>query len=142
MISMMPSDCRDSLIDALMRALDAVHSVTTGCAADGASTDGGSSPSNLSLLPVERLEAIIALLATAPAIMAASPPGVTKGRIAALLEPEERRHAGLLMEWLDRAGVLVEPRSEALRWREPRPFCSNDIAWIATQVRSVCMEAL
>ncbi len=134
---MMPSDCRDSLIDALMRALDAAHSVTTGCAADG-----GSSPSNLSLLPVERLEAIIALLATAPAIMAASPPGVTKGRIAALLEPEERRHAGLLMEWLDRAGVLIEPRSEALRWREPRPFCSNDIAWIATQVRSVCMEAL
>lgn len=133
---------RDSLINALMRALDAAHAATTDVANDGASTNAASPPSEPSLLPVERLEAIVALLAAAPAIVAATPPGVTKGRIAALLAPEERRHAGLLMEWLDRAGVLVEPRSEALRWREPRPFCHNDIAWITAQVRAVRTEAL
>lgn len=132
---------RDSLIVALIRALDAAHSATTGFANQGASTDDGSPPSNPSLLPVERLEAILALLAASPAIVAATPPGVTKGRIAALLAPEERRHAGLIMEWLDRAGVLIEPRAETLRWREPRPFCHNDIAWIVAQVRSVCTEA-
>ncbi len=138
---MMNPDSRDSLIDALIRALDAAHAPTIGVASHRASTDDSSPASDPSLLSIERLEAVIALLASAPTIVAAMPPGVTKGRIAALLAPEERRHAGLVMEWLDRAGVLVEPRSEALRWREPRPFCSNDIAWIIAQVRSVCLEA-
>jgi hypothetical protein len=46
----------------------------------------------------------------------------------------------MIMEWLDRAGVLVEPRSAALRWREPRLFCSDDIDWIVAQVRSVHTE--
>ncbi|MFQ3630784.1 hypothetical protein [Roseiflexus sp.] len=138
---MMNPDGRDSLIDALMRALDATHATTIAVASYRASTDDGSRASDPSLLSIEHLEAVIALLASAPTIVAATPPGVTKGRIAALLAPEERRHAGLLMEWLDRAGVLVEPRSEALRWREPRPFCSNDIAWITAQVRSVRLEA-
>lgn len=138
---MMNPDDRDSLIDALMRALDAAYATTTAVTSQRASTDDGSQASDPSLLSIGRLEAVIALLASAPTIVAATPPGVTKGRIAALLAPEERRQAGLLMEWLDRAGVLVEPRSEALRWREPRPFCSNDIAWITAQVRSVCLEA-
>ncbi len=138
----MNPDGRDSLIDALMRALDAAYATTTAVTSQRASTDDGCSrASDPSLLSIGRLEAVIALLASSPTIVAATPPGVTKGRIATLLAPEERRHAGLLMEWLDRAGVLVEPRSEALRWREPRPFCSNDIAWITAQVRSVCLEA-
>ncbi len=137
----MNPDSRDSLIDALIRALDTTHAPTIGVASHRASTDDSSRASDPSLLSIERLAAVIALLASAPTIVAATPPGVTKGRIAALLTPEERRHAGLVMEWLDRAGVLVEPRSEALRWREPRPFCSNDIAWLTAQVRSVCLEA-
>jgi hypothetical protein len=134
-----PERC-DSLIDALMRALDAAHSATTGVVNDGASASDGSPSSDPSLLSVERLEAIVALLAAAPSIVAATPPGVTKGRISALLPPEERRYAALIMERLDKAAVLVEPRSEALRWREPRPFRSDDIDWIVARVWSASGE--
>ncbi|ABU56208.1 hypothetical protein [Roseiflexus castenholzii] len=135
-----PDRC-DSLINALRRALDAAHAAATGVVADDASVGDGAPSSDPSSLPVERLEAIITLLATAPTIGAATPPGVTKGRLAALLPPEERRHAGRIMEWLDRAGVLVEPRSEAVRWREPRPLRGEDIADLIRRVQSVAREA-
>lgn len=134
----------DPLINALMRALQSAPAMP----ADFADNTGLLSPSTAPLpsessaLPMERLEAIVAQLARAPTIVAATPPGVTRGRISALLPPEERRHAALIMERLDTAGVLVEPRSEALRWREPRPFRSEDIDWIIAQVRSTHMEAL
>lgn len=133
----------DPLINALMRALQSAPAMPAD-APDNASASISSnhlSPSVSSALSVERLAAIVAHLAIAPTIAAATPPGVTRGRISALLPPEERRYAALIMERLDRAGVLVEPRSEALRWREPRPFRSDDIDWIVTQVRLTHMEA-
>jgi hypothetical protein len=139
---MTTTDRCDPLIDALLNALQSASATPTASGDGVAVTDyhDSSSPSDTSVLSAERLAAIVALLATAPTIVAGAPPGVTKGRISALLTPEERRHAGMIMEWLDRAGVLVEPRSAALRWREPRLFCSDDIDWIVAQVRSVHTE--
>ncbi|MDW8215536.1 MAG: hypothetical protein RMJ55_18445 [Roseiflexaceae bacterium] len=141
---MTTTDYGDSLINALMRALQSASATAVDSADSAGSSDSlnAASLSNPSGLSVERLAAIVAMLAAAPTIVAATPPGVTRGRISALLAPEERRYAALIMEWLDRAGVLVEPRSEALRWREPRPFCSDDIDWIVARVRSVHTEAL
>ncbi|MCS6841757.1 MAG: hypothetical protein NZ699_03520 [Roseiflexus sp.] len=140
---MTTTDRSDSLIDVLMRALQSASAAPADVADRVASFDPFStlSPSPSLGLSVERLAAIVTMLAAAPTIVAATPPGVTKGRISALLAPEERRHAALIMEWLDKAGVLVEPRSEALRWREPRPFCSDDIDWIVARVRLVHTEA-
>lgn len=133
----------DSLINALMRALQSAPAMPVDFADNAvlSSPSTAPSPSESSALSVERLETIVAQLATAPTITAVTPPGVTRGRISAILPPEERHHAALIMERLDRAGVLVEPRSEALRWREPRPFRSDDIDWIVAQVRSTHMEA-
>lgn len=129
------SEMPDSLIAALLRALEP--------ASTGDPPDDHSASARQTItpnLPVERLAAIAAMLATAPSIVAVAPPGVTKGRIAALLSPDERRYAGMVMEALDRAGVLVEPRAEALRWREPRLFCQNDPDWIVARVRLSSME--
>ncbi|MBO9335362.1 MAG: hypothetical protein J7455_11625 [Roseiflexus sp.] len=129
------SETPDSLITALLRALEPAS------ASDPPDNDSASVPKTVTqTLSVERLAAIAAMLATAPSIVAVVPPGVTKGRIAALLSPDERRYAGTVMEVLDRAGVLVEPRAEALRWREPRLFCRDDRDWIVAQVRSSSME--
>jgi hypothetical protein len=74
-----------------------------------------------------RVGAIIEQLLAASEITEARPPGVTKGRLAALLPPEERSRAGELMAWLDAAGILADPRDERVRWREPRPLRSNDV---------------
>jgi hypothetical protein len=129
------SETSDSLITALLRALEPAS------ASDPPDDDSTGAPKTVpQTLSVERLAAIATMLATAPSIVAVVPPGVTKGRIAALLPPDERRYAGTVMEALDRAGVLVEPRAEALRWREPRPFCRDDCDWIVAQVRSSRME--
>lgn len=91
-------------------------------------------------LAAERLGAIVVELLESPAIHAARPPGITKGRIAALLQAEERQFAEMLMRRLDAAGVLVEPRSDTLRWREPRLFRDADPAWILAQVMAQATE--
>lgn len=129
----MNNDMHDTLVSCLMGALSAP-------ASDDAPGAAPEAHAGVPDLPPARLAAVVALLAAAPAVVAATPPGVSKGRITALLLPEERRHGGALMALLDRAGVLVEPRSEALRWREPRPFCSTDTSWIVQQVQAVARE--
>lgn len=132
----------DTLIDTLTRALqssDSALTITAGSTASADDPDASSLP-DASRLSVERLAALVVMLATAPAIATATPPGVTKGRVAALLAPDERRHASAIMQWLDRAGVLVEPRAEALRWREPRLFCCDDVDRIVARVRSTFVE--
>ncbi|MGQ9829441.1 MAG: hypothetical protein ACUVSY_09635 [Roseiflexus sp.] len=129
------SEAPDSLIAVLLRILEPAS------AGDPPDNHSAGTPQTIApTLPVERLGAIAAMLATAPSIVAVVPPGVTRGRIAALLSPDERRYAGMVMEVLDRAGVLVEPRAEALRWREPRLFCRDDPDWIVAQVRLSSME--
>jgi hypothetical protein len=87
------------------------------------------------LLPPERLEPFARRLLTDPAVVSATPPGVTRGRIAALLPAEERGRAAALMAWLDAAGVLEDPRDETLRWREPRRLRSDDHEWVAARLR-------
>ncbi len=129
----MNDDPRDTLVARLICALSPV-------AGDEAPDVVPDVPDSAPGLPPARLAAVVAMLAAAPAIVAATPPGVSKGRITALLLPDERRHGGALMVLLDRAGVLVEPRSEALRWREPRPFRSADTGWIIQQVQAAARE--
>ncbi|HMO56327.1 MAG TPA: hypothetical protein PKA05_07945 [Roseiflexaceae bacterium] len=80
------------------------------------------------------LAALVDGLCQAPGIVAATPAGVTRRRLAALLAPEHRHAAALLFDWFDAAGVLVPPRSEELRLREPRMLCSHDRHWIADQL--------
>lgn len=127
----MADECADTLLIGLRRALAAldiraaVPDVRMRRQAD---------------LSSERLEAIITELTKSPAINAARPPGITKGRIAALLQAEERQFAEMLMRRLDAAGVLGEPRSDALRWREPRLFRDADPAWILARVMAQTTE--
>lgn len=66
-----------------------------------------------------------------PTICAAAPPGLTKRRLAVLLPERERQRAHELFERLDDAGALAPPKSEALRWREPRPLTIDDAAALA-----------
>ena len=66
--------------------------------------------------------------------------GVTCGRLAQL-EGISRMHARLLLVWFDAAGILAAPRSEEVRWRAPRPFCSTDHAWLLDQVQATTMPA-
>jgi hypothetical protein len=78
------SETPDSLITALLRALEPAS------ASDPPDNDSASVPKTVTqTLSVERLAAIAAMLATAPSIVAVVPPGVTKGRIAALLSPDD-----------------------------------------------------
>ncbi len=79
------------------------------------------------------VEALIKRLLSDPAILGATPPGLTKNRLKPLLE-------GPLIEpllvWFDAAEVLTEPSKPAVRWREPRVLCSADLAWIAERLRA------
>lgn len=81
------------------------------------------------------LAALISRILVEPAIIAATPPGLTKRRLAALLPPAARQHAAELMAWLDAAGLLEAPRDESLRWREPRRLRDADPESIAAQLR-------
>jgi hypothetical protein len=82
------------------------------------------------------VEALIRLVLVDPSIVATAPPGVTKGRLAALLAPSTRAQAGSLLAWLDHAGVLEEPRDEGLRWREPRLLRECEPEAIAARLRA------
>jgi hypothetical protein len=79
------------------------------------------------------VEALIKRLLSDPAILGATPPGLTKNRLKPLIE-------GPLVEpllvWLDAAEVLTEPSKPEVRWREPRVLRSADLAWIAERLRA------
>lgn len=82
-----------------------------------------------------QIAALVERLLSDPSILAATPPGVTKGRLARMLPPEQRNASEALFQWLDRAGVLHEPTSEALRRREPRLLQTTDRDWIAARLQ-------
>jgi hypothetical protein len=75
---------------------------------------------------------LVERLLSDPAIVAATPPGVTKGRLRGLVEPGL---AEPLLAWLDAAGVLAEPSRPELRWREPRPLREREPDAIADRLR-------
>jgi hypothetical protein len=79
------------------------------------------------------VEALIKRLLSDPAILGATPPGLTKNRLKPLVE-------GQLVEplllWLDAAEVLTDPSKPEVRWREPRVLRSADLAWIAERLRA------
>jgi hypothetical protein len=87
-------------------------------------------------MPPGEVAGLVESLLTDARIVGVSPPGVTRARLAALLAPARRTSAAALLDWLDAAGLLDEPRSEALRRREPRRLRSSDPGWIAERLRA------
>lgn len=122
----------DTLLLGLRRALAASNNLRSVAAAAPENRRSGITP--------ERLADIVACILAAPSINTATPPGVTKGRLAALLAPGEREFAQSLMLRFDQACVLTEPRAESLRWREPRRFITGDIDWILAQIAARAEE--
>jgi hypothetical protein len=80
------------------------------------------------------LACMIEQLLNAAAIWHVQPPGLTRGRLAQALPDRFKIRATALLRWLDAAGLLVEPRSEALRWREPRALTTADLMIIAARL--------
>lgn len=74
---------------------------------------------------------LVARLRSDPAIIAATPAGVTKGRLRGIVDGAL---AELLMVWLNAAGVLAEPSRPEVRWREPRLLRADDDAAIAERL--------
>jgi hypothetical protein len=79
------------------------------------------------------VEALIKRLLSDPAILGATPPGLTKNRLKPLLEGP---FVEPLLVWLDAAAVLTEPSKPEVRWREPRVLRSADLAWIAERLHA------
>jgi len=80
------------------------------------------------------LACMIEQLLNAAAIWHVQPPGLTRGRLAQALPDRFKIRAMALLRWLDAASLLVEPRSEALRWREPRALTTADLMIIAARL--------
>ncbi|MBU6332818.1 MAG: hypothetical protein KGS47_00325 [Chloroflexi bacterium] len=83
------------------------------------------------------LEQIVERILHATTLWAAHPPGLTRGRLAQVLPDPFKARATVLLRWFDAAGILVEPRDEALRWREPRPLATMDRTLIAARLSDV-----
>jgi hypothetical protein len=83
------------------------------------------------------LEQIMERILHATTLWAAHPPGLTRGRLAQVLPDPFKARATVLLRWFDAAGILVEPRDEALRWREPRPLATMDRTLIAARLSDV-----
>jgi hypothetical protein len=118
---------------ALAREPAPATGATTGLAgtreADAAGSPWPAGPGRMR--PAE-VATLVERLLSDPAIIAATPPGVTKGRLRDLVEPGL---AEPLLAWLDAAGVLAEPSRPELRWREPRPLRECEPEAIAEGLR-------
>jgi hypothetical protein len=121
----------DTLAQALLQALGRLP-IATSAPAHPPAASHYLGPANMS---VEQVEQLIRHLLTNPQIVSATPPGLTKSRLAACLPTNVRQHAAAMMLWFDQAGILHDPRSEALRYREPRMFCQPDLEWIMARLR-------
>ncbi|GAB4126787.1 MAG: hypothetical protein Fur005_33530 [Roseiflexaceae bacterium] len=121
----------DTLAQALLQALGRMPLEPT-VAAPQSNPIQYLGPANM---PADQVEQLIRQLLTNPQIVAATPPGLTKSRLAACLPTHARQHANAIMLWFDQAGILLDPRSEALRYREPRMFCQLDLDWIMARLR-------
>lgn len=118
---------------ALAREADPPAPTSSGDCADPAADGGAPSlwpmgPGGMTSADVGEL---ITRLRSDPAIVAATPPGVTKGRLRSIVEGAL---ADPLLVWLDAAGVLVEPTRPEVRWREPRLLRAEDDAAIAERL--------
>jgi hypothetical protein len=82
------------------------------------------------------IEALVTRVLSDPSITAATPPGLTKNRLSALLPAGHRAQAAVLMEWFDQASVLLPPRDATLRWREPRLLSECALDVIAARLRA------
>jgi len=87
------------------------------------------------------LACMIEQLLNAAAIWHVQPPGLTRGRLAQALPDRFKIRAMALLRWLDAASLLVEPRSEALRWREPRALTTADLVVIAARLSDTPVPA-
>lgn len=132
-----PDDEPSSLTTPLAQALDqvlaqarATPQVTEPTPPDTAAPDWPAGPGRMQPADVA---AIIERLRSDPAIIAATPPGVTKGRLRGMVDPGL---AEPLLVWLDAAGVLAEPERPELRWREPRLLREADRTAIAARLRA------
>lgn len=122
-----------SLAARLGRAIDGLAPLADNADTPSVPTEDHWPAGPAGLAPAD-VEHIVRRMLAEETIVQATPPGVTRGRIAALLPLGWRGAAPALMAWLDAAGVLAEPANEGLRWREPRPLRSDDLRWIAAKL--------
>jgi hypothetical protein len=118
---------------ALAREPSTATGATTGLAGAGDADVADSPwPAGPGRMRPGEVATLVERLLSDPAIVAATPPGVTKGRLRGLVEPGL---AEPLLAWLDAAGVLAEPSRPELRWREPRPLREREPDVIADRLR-------